>query len=99
MAWQKKTHDNKFQEMRIEPGSVTRLKRLRFGAKKAMNNMVFSFCVFFPLTASRFTFCVVFTALLFPPASVRGWTINCTASRANILVALQVCKGHVQTTT
>lgn len=70
-----------------------------FWCQKAMNNMVFSFCVFFPLTASRFTFCVVFTALLFPPANVRGWTINCTAGRANISVALQVCKGHVQTTT
>lgn len=70
-----------------------------FCCQKAMNNMVFSFCVIFPLTASHFTFCVVFTALLFPPASVRGWTINCGAGQANILVALQVCKGHVQTTT
>lgn len=62
----------------------TMVQMPEFWCQKAMNTVAFSFCVFFPLTASRFTFCAVFTALLFPPSSVKGWTINCTAMQANL---------------
>lgn len=94
-----KNNNNQIARDEDKTGQCATVEMPEFWCQRALNNMVFSFWVFSPLMASRFTFCVVFTALLFPPASVRGWTINCTAIRANILVALQVCKGHVQTTT